>query len=296
MARIVQSLADLGQYRALFCDIWGCLHDGVAPFPDAVTALQTFRRAGGTVILVTNSPRPKRSVVEQIDAMGVPRDAWDDVATSGDAAQFAMLTGAVGRRVHHVGAPKDEGFFSDLSADLSALAAQQPAVERVPLKEAEGIVCTGLFDDLTDTLADYDGLLADAKARDLPLLCANPDIEVDIGHQRVLCAGAIAQAYDRIGGRSIYLGKPHRPIYDLARRKRATIAPDLTDADTLCVGDGILTDVQGGVSEGIDSLFITSGLAAKHFGDDTANPDATLLEKWLIEQTLEPTFAIGHLR
>lgn len=295
MPAIVNSLAELGQYRALFCDIWGCLHNGLAPFPDAVTALQAFRAKGGVVILVSNSPRPGRSVAAQLDGMGVPRDCWDDIATSGDAAQFAMLTGEVGRRVHHIGAPKDETFFSDLSPDLQAVAASQPAITRVSLEEAEGIVCTGLFDDMTETPADYADVLAQAKARGLRLLCANPDIEVDVGEHRVFCAGAIAQAYDRMGGDSLYLGKPHAPIYDLARRRLAAIAP-VTDAQTLCVGDGILTDVQGGVNQRLDSLFITSGLAAGHFGDDTANPDATLLERWVIEQTLEPTFAIGHLR
>ncbi|WP_128254543.1 TIGR01459 family HAD-type hydrolase [Falsirhodobacter deserti] len=295
MARIVNALADLGQYRALFCDIWGCLHNGLAPFPEAVSALQAFRSRGGIVILVSNSPRPARSVVAQLDGMGVPRDCWDDIATSGDAAQYAMLTGEVGRKVHHIGAPKDETFFSDLSDDLRAVAESQPAITRVPLDQAEGIVCTGLFDDMTETPADYAAILGQAKAQGLRLLCANPDIEVDIGHQRVFCAGAIAQAYDAMGGSSLYLGKPHAPIYALARRRLAALA-SVTDAETLCVGDGILTDVQGGLNEGIDSLFITSGLAAKHFGDDTANPDATLLDRWLIEQTLDPTYAIGNLR
>ncbi|MDB6453802.1 TIGR01459 family HAD-type hydrolase [Falsirhodobacter sp. 20TX0035] len=295
MARIVNALAELGQYRALFCDIWGCVHNGVAPFPDAVKALRAFRKTGGVVILVSNSPRPGRSVAAQLDGMGVPRDCWDDIATSGDAAQFAMLTGEVGRRVHHIGAPKDETFFSDLSDDLKAVAANQPAITRVPLEEAEGIVCTGLFDDMTETPADYMDVLEQARARNLRLLCANPDIEVDVGERRVFCAGAIALAYDQMGGDSLYLGKPHAPIYDLARRRLAALA-DVTDAQTLCVGDGILTDVQGGLNQKIDTLFITSGLAAGHFGDDTANPDATLLERWILEQTLEPTWAIGHLR
>ncbi len=107
---------------------------------------------------------------------------------------------------------------------------------------------------------------------------------------------AIAQAYDQIGGRSLYFGKPHAPIYDMARRRLSLIDKTVTDAEILCIGDGILTDIQGGVSEGLDSLFITSGLAAKHFGDDTSNPDATLLEKWLIEAALSPTFSVGFLR
>ncbi|WP_136682429.1 TIGR01459 family HAD-type hydrolase [Falsirhodobacter xinxiangensis] len=295
MTRIVSSLAEISHsYRAVFCDLWGCLHDGVRAHPAAVAALQAFRAKGGVVVLVTNAPRPKPSIVAQLARLQVPDDAWDDVVSSGDAAQYALITGAVGQNVYFIGADKDEPFFSDLSADLAAL--KHEPINRVPLEQAEGIVCTGPFNDLVETPEDYAETLAFAKSRGMKLLCANPDIEVDLGDKRIYCAGAIAQAYDRIGGTSLYFGKPHAPIYDLARRRLHLIDKTVTDAEILCIGDGILTDIQGGVSEGLDSLFITSGLAAKHFGDDTSNPDATLLEKWLIEQTLTPTFSVGFLR
>ena len=120
MTEILARLADVApRYDAVFCDLWGCLHNGQAPFPAAVAALQAFRKGGGSVVLLTNAPRPKPSVVDQLDRMGVPRDVWDEVVTSGDAAQYAMLSGAVGRRVHHIGAPKDESFFTDFAEDLA---------------------------------------------------------------------------------------------------------------------------------------------------------------------------------
>ena len=297
MTRIIASLSEVaGPYRALFCDLWGCLHDGHAPFPAAVAALQGFRAAGGTVLLLTNAPRPKPSVIKQLQHLGVPDDCYDEVVSSGDAAQYALITGAVGHRVYHLGPAKDLPFFTDFADDLQATRAAQPPITLVPLTSAEGIVCTGLFDDLTETPADYRATLLYAKTRGLKLLCANPDIVVDMGATRVFCAGALAQAYDQMGGTSLYFGKPHPPIYDLARRRLAVLRPEIDDSRILCVGDGIATDVQGGIAEGLDTLFITGGLAADRFGPDSANPDKGLLGQWLADQQLGPTFAMGHLR
>ena len=297
MTRIIASLSEVaGGYRALFCDLWGCLHDGHAPFPAAVAALQGFRAAGGTVLLLTNAPRPKPSVIKQLQHLGVPDDCYDEVVSSGDAAQYALITGAVGHRVYHLGPAKDLPFFTDFADDLQATRAAQPPITLVPLTSAEGIVCTGLFDDLTETPADYRATLLYAKTRGLKLLCANPDIVVDMGATRVFCAGALAQAFDQNGGTSLYFGKPHPPIYDLARRRLAALRPEIDNSRILCVGDGIATDVQGGIAEGLDTLFITGGLAADRFGPDSANPDKGLLDKWLAGHQLGPTFAMGNLR
>ena len=291
MTQIIRSLNDLsGRYDALFCDLWGCLHNGVTPFPAAVAALQTFRAGGGKVILVTNAPRPKSSIIKQLDAMGLPRDTWDDVASSGDATQAAMLSGAAGTQVHHIGAPKDEPFFTDFEDDLSHMVATAN-ITRVPLDQATGVVCTGLADDLTETPEDYRGKLLMAKAKGLKMLCANPDIIVDMGEKRLYCAGALAKAYEDMGGEALYYGKPHPPIYDLARRRLG-----MDDARILCVGDGIGTDVQGGIGEGLDTLFVTGGLAAQEFGPDTHNPDQDLLLNWLNGHQLSATYAIGYLR
>ena len=297
MTPLIARLDDVAsRYGAVFCDLWGCLHNGVAAFPAAVAALQGFRAQGGKVILVTNAPRPKPSVARQLAKLGMPDDAWDDIATSGDAAQYALVTGAVGRRVYHIGPPKDDPFFTDLGPDLAPIAAGREPVTRVPLAEAEGIVCTGPFDDLTDVPDDYRGQLLLAKTKGLKLLCANPDLVVDLGDRRLYCAGAIADLYDRMGGRSLYFGKPYPPIYDLARRRLAALDGGSGDADILCIGDGIATDIRGGVAEGLDTLFVTGGLATEAFGADPAFPDPALLKDWLRDQDLAPTHAIGLLR
>ncbi|MBL9050661.1 MAG: TIGR01459 family HAD-type hydrolase [Tabrizicola sp.] len=296
MTEIIRSLADLtGRYDAVFCDLWGCLHNGQTPFPAAVAALQGFRATGGKVVLLTNAPRPKSFVISQLDAMGAPRDAWDIVVTSGDAAQMGMLSGAVGRRVHHIGAAKDEPFFTDFAEDLATFAKTQPPIERVALKDAEGIVCTGLADDLNETPEEYRPSLLLGKTLGLPMLCANPDIVVDYGDKRLHCAGALAQMYETMGGTALYFGKPHPPIYDLARRRLGEIS-GLSDPQILCIGDGLRTDVQGGLAEGLDTLFVTGGLEAEHFGVDVENPEPGLLQDWIDARELSPSFAIGRLR
>jgi HAD superfamily hydrolase (TIGR01459 family) len=293
---IIRSLADVSsRYDAVFCDLWGCLHNGVAPFPAAVAALQAYRAQGGVVLLLTNAPRPKTSVVRQLQGMGVPADCYDEVVSSGDAAQMALVTGAVGRRVHFIGAAKDQTFFTDLSADVAAVAASAPPIMQVPLTEAEGIVCTGLVDDRTETPDDYRAALLLAKTRGLPMLCANPDIIVDMGDTRLYCAGALAQAYEAMGGTALYFGKPHPPIYDLARRRLAALV-DSDDPQILCIGDGIATDIQGGLSEGIDTLYVTGGIDTLRFGADAGNPDGAKVSAFLDEKMVSATYAIGHLR
>ncbi|MCB6179193.1 TIGR01459 family HAD-type hydrolase [Rhodobacter sp. Har01] len=295
MTQIISALADISRrHQAVYCDLWGCLHNGKAAFPQAVEALRSFRAGGGAVVLLTNAPRPKSSVAEQMLRLGVPGDAWDEIATSGDAAQFALASGAVGRKVFHIGAPKDESFFTDLAPDIAEFAKGQPPVTRVPLQQADGVVCTGLRDDLTETPQDYRAELLMAKTLGLPMLCANPDIVVDFGDRRLWCAGALARDYEAMGGRALYFGKPHPPIYDLARRRLEAIRGDV--GAILCIGDGIDTDIQGGIAEGLDTLFITGGIDAAAFGPDPERPDPDLLQVWLDKRQLSATFAMGHLR
>jgi len=293
---LIRSLADVSaRYDAVFCDLWGCLHNGVAPFPAAVAALQAYRAQGGTVLLLTNAPRPKTSVVRQLQAMGVPADCYDEVVSSGDAAQMALVTGAVGRRVYFIGADKDQTFFTDLSADVATVAANEAPIVQVPLADAEGIVCTGLANDAVETPDDYRATLLLGKTRGLPMLCANPDIIVDMGDKRLYCAGALAEAYEDMGGTALYFGKPHPPIYDLARRRLAALI-DNDDPQILCIGDGIATDIQGGLSEGLDTLYVTGGIDALRFGADPGHPDSAKVQAFLAEKLLSASYAIGHLK
>jgi len=292
MTRIIETLDAIAPgYRVLYCDLWGCLHDGRRALPAAVEALHRFKARGGAVALLTNSPRPSHDVARQLDALGAPRSCWDLIVSSGDAAQAALAAGHFGRRVHHVGPERDLGFFRDAEGRAFD-------VELVPLAEAEGIVCTGLFDDRTETPDDYRALILEGRTRGLKLLCANPDIIVDVGDIRIYCAGAIAQAYAAAGGKSFYYGKPHAPIYALARAGvEALLGESVPNDDVLAVGDGVATDVLGAMGENIDALFVTGGLAAEETGTSPAGgPQPARLAAFLAAARLDPLMSIGYLR
>ncbi|MDF3382298.1 MULTISPECIES: TIGR01459 family HAD-type hydrolase [Sulfitobacter] len=290
MTRIISALPDVSdQYDALFVDLWGCVHDGRKALPAAVAALQAYRKTGGKVVLVTNSPRPREGVEKQLQQFGVPQDAWDSIATSGDSARSAMFRGAVGEKVWFIGHPGERKFFEPLT-----ILKDPVEIETVPLAQAEGIVCTGPV----DAMADPEVMRPEfeqAIARGLKLLCANPDIVVDRGEVREWCAGALAALYTEMGGESLYFGKPHAPIYDLARRRLDALEVDIPDNRILAIGDGILTDVKGAMDEGIDSLFITGGLAAAETAT-TEQPDEAKLRAYLDREASAPTYAIGFLR
>jgi HAD superfamily hydrolase (TIGR01459 family) len=291
MTTLISDLSRISdRYNTVYCDLWGCLHNGQRPHAAAVAALRAFRAGGGKVLLLTNSPRPAPGVIRQLDVIGVPRDCWDLIATSGDAAQSALFSGAVGRKVWHLGPERDLPFFTETAEDVVA-----SDIERVDLAQAQGIVCTGLFDDRNETPEDYRGRLLMAKVNGLKMLCANPDLVVDYGDRRIYCAGALAQLYTELGGEVLYFGKPHPPIYDLAARRLDRVQPVQPDR-ILCIGDGIGTDIAGAQLEGLDALFITGGLAADQFGPDPETPDKALLKPWLARHHLSPRWAMGMLR
>ena len=290
MSQIVNTFAEISdQYDVAFVDLWGCMHNGITPFPDAVAAMKSYRERGGIVVLVTNSPRPWDSVEKQLLDMGMER-CWDAIATSGDSARAAMYRGTVGSKVWFMGEmPRDADFFKPLSIIDNPV-----PIERVELKDAEGIVCCGPF----DTQADVDVNRADflyAKTKGLKLLCANPDIIVDRGESREWCAGALAALFTEMGGESLYFGKPHPPIYDLARRRYAALTKSLSDPRIIAIGDGIRTDILGAQQEDIDSLFITGGLAAEETQTDQ-HPNQTALNAYIEGEQVTPTYAIGFLR
>lgn len=290
MAQIVSSLAEISdRYDALFVDLWGCVHNGVHALPEAVAALQAYRAKGGKVVLVTNSPRPRAGVTKQLVHFGVPDDAWDTIATSGDSARAAMFRGVVGTKVYFIGQPGEEKFFEPIGVIKDPI-----DVKMVALEEAEGIVCTGPRDPMADPDTMRPEFLM-AKQLGLKLLCANPDIVVDRGEVREWCAGALAQLYTEMGGESLYFGKPHPPIYDLARRRLAELGVDVPDSAILAIGDGVLTDIAGAMGEDIDSLFISGGLAAAET-KTSHQPDPDSLSTYLQKEMSAPTFAIGHLR
>lgn len=296
MTKIIDSLADISApYEAVFCDLWGCLHNGITPFPAAVAALEAFRDAGKIVLLLTNSPRPSASVYTQLDQIGVPRDLYNGITASGDAARAALASGTYGKKVHHIGPARDESFFQGVSTEDFY---QGLDIVTVPLDQAEGLVCTGLFDDETETPDDYRALFLEAKNNGLKMLCANPDLVVDRGDKRIYCAGALAAAYAEMGGEAHNFGKPHSPIYILARNRLTSITGRIIeDKNILCIGDGINTDIRGAIAEDMDSLFISGGLAAEQTATTkNSGPDANKLNAFIAEVQLDPTYTIGFLK
>ena len=294
MTRIITALGEISsQYDALFVDLWGCLHDGVHPFPEAVTALQSYRKTGGKVVLLTNAPRSRTSVQQQIEGMGVPDDCWDTIASSGDSARAAMFRGVVGEKVWYIGPDSDLSFFDPIHI------VENPVnIQRVPLEQAEGIVCIGPFDPHANPAVMRPEFLL-AKQKGLKLLCANPDIVVDRGGVREYCAGALAALYTEMGGESLYTGKPHPPIFDLARNRLNELGSTIPDSKILCIGDGIGTDIKGAMGEDLDALFITGGLAASETRTGPApdgQPDPDALTAFLDKAMTTTRYAMGYLR
>jgi HAD superfamily hydrolase (TIGR01459 family) len=239
-------------YDAWLTDVWGVMHNGVAPFPTAVDSCTRFRLQGGLVLLLSNAPRPAASVAAQLDRIGVPRFAYDAIVTSGDTAR-AFIAQKAGVPLFHLGPERDLAIYDGL------------AVTRVEHdSDAGAIVCTGLFDDEIETPADYAELLTRSLARGLPMICANPDIQVERGGKMVYCAGAIAAAYASLGGFVQYAGKPYLPIYDMAFAAVAQIKGRAIDKSRiLAIGDGPATDIAGAAAAGVPSLYIASSVAMR---------------------------------
>lgn len=261
MPRALDRLADIhGLYDAALCDIWGVLHNGRSAFPAAVAALRAAREAGMIVVLVSNVPKPRDPIPGQLERLGCPRDAWDAIVTSGDAIRAELAVRAPGPMLK-IGPADDDILWSGLGLERARRVA-----------DARFLAISGLNDPVREDATHYAGLLAEAKARDLELLCANPDLVVRVGDRLWVCAGAVAAEYDKIGGRVVMAGKPHAPIYRLARAEVDGIAGRVVDKSRiLAIGDGVGTDIAGANTAGFDALFIASGIHA-----DFSAAEATL--------------------
>jgi HAD superfamily hydrolase (TIGR01459 family) len=262
MIPILGGLSDVARgYDALLCDVWGVLHNGREAFLPATDALRRFRTERGPVILLTNAPRPVIDVEGMFKRLGVPSDCYDAILSSGALAREDVERRiAVARRtlrVYHLGPDRDGGVLGGLD------------IARVDVAEAEVVLCTGLYDDDTESADDYTDLFRELRARGLTMLCANPDIVVQRGDKLIWCAGALAEAYEKIGGAVVFCGKPHPPIYEAALAQAAKSA-GREIRRPLAIGDGADTDIKGANRLGIDALFVAQGIHAAHLGELTA--------------------------
>lgn len=242
-------------YDVLLSDVWGVVHNSLAAFAPACDALVRFRQAGGTVILITNAPRPSAAVAGILDGLGVPRAAYDAITSSGDVTR-GFVKSRLGQRVFHLGPPRDLPIFDGLDVTLA------------PPEAADYVVCSGLFDDTTETPDNYRDMLAAMRRRALFMVCANPDIVVERGEHLVYCAGALADAYAALGGEVLYCGKPHAPIYQAALEVAAGArgGAAVPKERVLAIGDSVRTDLTGATAFGLDSIFVTSAIHADEYG------------------------------
>jgi len=242
-----------------------------------------FRAGGGTAILITNAPRSGEAVARILDRLKVPREAYDAITSSGDVTR-GIVKARLPESVFHLGPERDLSIFAGLDARLA------------PAETADYVVCSGLFDDTTETPESYRDLLAALHARSLFMVCANPDIVVERGDTLVYCAGALADAYAARGGKVLYCGKPHAPIYDLALATAAAQRGGKTPRPqrVLAIGDSVRTDLKGAAALGLDCMFITSGIHAEEYGSREA-PDLAALNAMFAAAGVTPRGVMREL-
>jgi len=274
-------LAD--NYDAVLSDVWGVVHNGVVATPSACEALTRFRQQGGTVMLITNAPRPGKTVINFIDKVGVPHSAYDGIVSSGDVTRSVMQA-RPDKNVFHIGPDRDLPIFDGLGLNF------------VPMEKADYVVCTGLTNDEVETPENYRALLTEIRKRGLFLLCGNPDLVVERGDRLIYCAGALADLYGTLGGEVLYAGKPHRPIYDLALEQVAKVRGKPVALNrVLAIGDSIRTDLKGAIGRGLDCLFVTAGIHAEELGDRHA-PDPEALRKMFADAGVAPKAVTPRLQ
>jgi HAD superfamily hydrolase (TIGR01459 family) len=241
------------QYDAVICDVWGVVHNGLAAYQPAIDAIRRFRAERGPAILLSNAPRLADGVESQFERLGIPLDFYDGIVTSGTVARDDLIHRLERRSelpLFYLGPARDNPVFHGLNISF------------VDVDAAELVFCTGLLEDDSEVPEDYLERLRGFRARELPFLCANPDIVVQRGDRLVYCAGALARLYESLGGRVVYFGKPHRAVFeralDIARRVSPVESP-------IVIGDGIETDIAGAQNMALDALFIAGGI---HAGDD----------------------------
>lgn len=271
----LKSLAD--GYDLILCDVWGVLHNGVKAYEAAGDALTRFRAKGGRVVLVSNAPRPGYAVGTQLDSFQVPRTAYDAIITSGDLTRLAIEE-RLDRIVNHIGPPRDMPIYDGLDVRFGSI------------EEADYVVCSGFDDDEHETVENYRARLEAMLRRDLLMVCANPDLIVERGHMILPCAGTIALAYEEMGGKVFYAGKPHAPVYEKALAVASGLSHrSIPKERVLAVGDAIRTDIAGAAGFGIDSILIARGIHAEELGLHKGDLVSDHVQDWVDRQPVVPT-------
>ncbi len=280
MTNVITTFSEISDnYNAVICDLWGCLHNGIESFPEALRALKKFKASNGKVILVTNAPRPIANVEYQIARLGIEETHYDMLVTSGELTSNYINNISVNQlSIFHIGGRRHHSIYKDMIQE------KKISIEINNIAYADLIVCTEPFNPSKDQLSDYQNTFKVGIDKDLTLLCANPDLVVDVGDKREMCAGSLASMYEEMGGRVIYFGKPHKNIYqevycflnNVSESKKKSI---------LCIGDGLTTDIKGANNEKLDSLLVVGGLLKKKHLIEKKN--YTILDEMKLNQTIE---------
>ncbi len=259
------------EYEAILCDVWGVIHNGQDVFIEAVEALRRYRETRGPVILITNAPVPAERVYMSLEQVGVPPDCYDAVVTSGDATR-AELEKRMPGPIYCIGPDYDDPLYHGLAMEYTDIIEEASFISCTGLREIpEGMFepdkpSTGMSPNFVPET--YREELSKLAARELEMLCANPDLVFRYGNELIPSAGAIAQIYEELGGRVIRPGKPGAPIYNLAYKKLEESLGYRPSTDTiLAIGDGPATDARGAVREGLDCLFIGGGIHGAQMED-----------------------------
>jgi HAD superfamily hydrolase (TIGR01459 family) len=276
--RYVAGLGDIAfEYDALIADIWGIVHNGIEPFETACEALRRYRMEHGPVVLVSNAPRPSTSVAEQLDGLGVDSEIYDAIVTSGDVTSF-VLEQRQYTNVFHLGPERDLPLLETLKVHLC------------DIDEAQAVLCTGLVDDTTEVPEDYGDMFSEFEDNDLTMICANPDLVVERGDSLVYCAGALAQAYEGLGGEVVYAGKPYAEIYQLALTTIEEHAGrEIEKPNILAIGDGLRTDIRGALNADIPCLFVAGGI----HGNELIKADGAI-DREELTGVIEGDLGAGH--
>jgi len=245
------------KYDTFFIDLWGVVHNGVELYPGAINALENLNKFKKRFVLISNAPRPSKSVEKYLLKLNMSKDFLKNVFTSGEAAMQALKRNTFGKKFYHIGPQRDKDLIVGLEENKTSI------------EKCDFILCTGLFEGEKSSLDYYKNLLK--KYSKLKMICTNPDLIVYRGSHREYCAGSIAAIFEKLGGSVIYFGKPYPDIYNFCIKKNETI---------LAIGDNIRTDIIGANNMNFDSLFIIDGIHKKEFKDiDVGNYDK-ILEKY----------------
>ena len=243
--KLIKGLGQVqSKYDTFFIDLWGVIHNGIQLYPEAINVLKNLNKINKRFVLISNAPRPSKSVKKYLINLKMDKALLKNIFTSGEAALRSLKRKIYGEKFCHIGPKRDEDLIKGFEKSKSAL------------DKCDFILCTGLFDYEKNSLNYYEYLLKENIK--LKMICTNPDLIVHRGTETEYCAGSVAAIFEKLGGEVIYFGKPHSEIYNFCTKKNETV---------LVIGDNIRTDIKGANKMKFDSLFIINGIHKKEFSN-----------------------------